>query len=249
VVRIRVAELGKAFGGRWVLSGVSFAVEAGETLVVLGPSGGGKSTLLRCVAGLLPFEAGWVQVDRRVLRGGERVCRVWGGELGFIFQDFALFPHKRAWENVALAPRVVRRLPAKQARELAFSLLAKVGMAERAEAFPRELSGGERQRVAIARALAMEPSALLGDEITSALDPERKWEVVETLAKLKAEGLTMLLVTHEVALARRLADRVLLLAEGKVVEEGSPGELLDSPRTPELQRFLARAWEPTASGV
>jgi len=245
MVRIRVAELGKAYGERWVLSGVSFTVEAGETLVVLGPSGGGKSTLLRCVAGLLPFEAGWVQVNRRVMRGGEPVRGIGAGELGFIFQDFALFPHKRAWENVALAPRVVRRMPAKEARELAFSLLAKVGMAERAEAFPKELSGGERQRVAIARALAMEPSALLGDEITSALDPERKWEVVETLTKLKAEGLTMLLVTHELALAGRLADRVLLLVDGRVVEEGSPQEVLHSPRTEAFARFLARAWEPS----
>lgn len=240
MVRIRVSGLAKSFAGKAVLGPVSFHLEAGETLVILGPSGSGKSTLLRCVAGLCDFDAGEVQVNEHVFYSGRR-ARVGGvSRLGFIFQDFALFPHKQAWENVALAPQVVHKLPKEQAREQALSLLAKVGLAHRASAYPAELSGGERQRVAIARALAVGPGALLGDEVTSALDPELRWEVVETLRKLKEEGMTMLLVTHEVGLARRLADRVLLLVEGRVLEQGKPGEVLDNPQSSRAKQFLSK---------
>lgn len=243
MVRILVRGLSKFFASRAVLEDVSLTVEPGETLVVLGPSGAGKSTLLRCVAGLSPFDGGEVQVNSWILRPGAQGLSAGAAlrqRVGFIFQDFGLFPHKRAWENVALAPRLVRKLEAETAREQALELLAKVGLAARAEAYPHQLSGGEKQRVAIARALAMAPAALLGDEITSSLDPELKWEVVETLLRLKAEGLTLLLVTHEVGLARQVADRVLLLVEGKVVEEGPTQTLLSRPRTPRGQQFLSR---------
>lgn len=240
---IAVRGLRKRFGDRTVLDDVWLSVAAGETVVVLGPSGAGKSTLLRCVAGLLPFDAGEVEVDALTLRpgvgGGGQALAV-RPRLGFVFQDFGLFPHKRAWENVALAPRLVRGLPALQARDLAMQLLAKVGLEKRADAFPAELSGGEKQRVAIARALAMAPLALLGDEITSSLDPELKWEVAETLVALKKEGLTVLLVTHEVALARHVGDRVVLLVEGRVVEEGPAATVLSQPLTLRGQQFLSR---------
>lgn len=243
MVRILVRRLRKSFAARAVLDDVSLTVEPGETLVVLGPSGAGKSTLLRCVAGLAPFDAGEVQVNSWVLRPGVEglaAGQALRKQVGFVFQDFGLFPHKRAWENVALAPRLVRKLDATSARAQAFELLAKVGLAARAEAYPHQLSGGEKQRVAIARALAMAPAALLGDEITSSLDPELKWEVVETLLRLKAEGLTLLLVTHEVGLARQVADRVALLVEGRVVEEGPPATVLAAPKTARAQQFLSR---------
>ncbi len=242
MVRILVRGLSKVFAAGAALEGVSLTVEPGETVVVLGPSGAGKSTLLRCVAGLVPFEAGEVQVNSWVLRPGLEglaAGRALRKQVGFVFQDFGLFPHKRAWENVALAPRLVRKLDAATARDQAFQLLAKVGLAGRAEAYPQQLSGGEKQRVAIARALAMAPAALLGDEITSSLDPELKWEVVETLLRLKAEGITLLLVTHEVGLARQVADRVVLLVDGRVVEEG-PTAVLSAPKTVRAQQFLSR---------
>lgn len=243
MVRIAVRGLGKAFAGRVVLEDVWLTVAPGETLVVLGPSGAGKSTLLRCVAGLVPFDAGEVQVNSWVLRPGPRGLAASAAlrqRVGFIFQDFGLFPHKRAWENVALAPRLVRGLDREAARQQAMELLGKVGLASRAEAYPHQLSGGEKQRVAIARALAVAPAALLGDEITSSLDPELKWEVVETLLGLKQEGLTLLLVTHEVGLARHVADRVVLLVDGRVVEEGPTARLLERPETPRARQFLAR---------
>ncbi|MCX7895570.1 MAG: ATP-binding cassette domain-containing protein [Thermoanaerobaculum sp.] len=243
MVRIGIDHLCKKFSGRPVLEGVRLEVNSGETVVVLGPSGAGKSTLLRCVVGLCPFDDGEIHVNSWVLRPGPQglgQAPQIRQRVGFIFQDFALFPHKRAWENVALAPRLVHGLGPREAWEQAMELLGKVGLRSRAEAYPHQLSGGEKQRVAIARALALAPQALLGDEITSALDPELKWEVVETLLRLKGEGLSLLLVTHEVGLARKVADRVVLLADGKVVEEGSPGDVLDRPQSLRGQQFLAR---------
>lgn len=243
MVHIAVRGLGKAFSGRTVLEDVWLTVAPGETVVVLGPSGAGKSTLLRCIAGLAPFDAGEVQVNSWVLKPGVEAHGAGTAlrqRVGFIFQDFGLFPHKRAWENVALAPRLVRGMARESARRQALELLGKVGLASRAEAYPHQLSGGEKQRVAIARALALAPSALLGDEITSALDPELKWEVVETLLRLKQEGLTLLLVTHEVGLARQVADRVVLLVEGRVVEEGPTRQVLEEPVTPRARQFLSR---------
>lgn len=240
---IRIQGLVKRFEDRVVLGGIDLRIGQGETLAILGPSGSGKSTLLRCMNALTPFDAGEVRVGDIVLRPG-KVSRDLATQvrrqLGMVFQEFALFPHLRAIDNVALGPRLVLGLSQHQARERALQLLRRVGLEYRAKAFPAQLSGGEKQRVAIARALAMEPKGLLCDEITSALDPELKWEVLEVLADLKREGLTLIVVTHEVGFARRVADRVCILADGRILEEGPPAQVLAHPQIPRVQQFLAR---------
>jgi len=240
---IQIRGLVKRYGERTVLDGLDLTVHQGETLAILGPSGSGKSTLLRCLNALTSFDAGEVRVGEIVLRAGQadqQLALQIRRQLGMVFQEFALFPHLRALDNVAIGPRLVLGWPKNQARVLARKLLARVGLEHRAEAFPAQLSGGEKQRVAIARALAIGPKGLLCDEITSALDPELKWEVLEVLADLKREGLTLVVVTHEVGFARRVADRVCILADGRILEEGPPGEVLYQPRTPRAQKFLAR---------
>ncbi|HLN30805.1 MAG TPA: amino acid ABC transporter ATP-binding protein [Gemmataceae bacterium] len=245
-MQINVANLTKRFGDRLVLDGVSLTVNAGETVALIGPSGGGKSTLLRCLNGLTTIDGGEIQIGRHVLRStaasrgngndSQQVCRL----LGMIFQDFQLFPHFTALENVMEAPVHVLKLSKSAARERGLSLLKRVGLGDRADAYPRQLSGGQKQRVAIARALAMEPRGLLCDEITSSLDPELKNEVLEVLEDLKREGMTLVMVTHEIGFARRAADRVIVLAEGKIVEEGPPSQVIDRPQTPRTQLFLRR---------
>jgi ABC-type polar amino acid transport system ATPase subunit len=230
----------KRFGDRTILNDVSLEIGAGETVALVGPSGGGKSTLLRCINGLTPFEAGEIRVGEDVLPAGgnaEVAARV-RRKFGMIFQDFQLFPHLSAIENVMEAPVQVLKRPAAEAREQGLKLLARVGLAERADFYPRQLSGGQKQRVAIARALAMEPRGLLCDEITSALDPELKYEVLDTLIQLKSEGLTLIVVTHEIGFARKAADRVAVLAEGRVIEHGPPSEVLENPQVERTQRFL-----------
>ncbi|MFM7073127.1 MAG: amino acid ABC transporter ATP-binding protein [Planctomycetota bacterium] len=231
----------KRYGGRLVLDGVSMAIGQGETVALVGPSGGGKSTLLRCINGLCPFDSGEIRV------GGHRLTPAAGSPMataavrrlyGMIFQDFQLFPHMTALQNVMEAPRQVLRKPLDECRRQAIDLLERVGLAERLHDYPRQLSGGQRQRVAIARALAMSPSGLLCDEITSALDPELKSEVLSALGELKRVGLTLILVTHEIHFARRAADRVFFLADGQIVEQGPASEVLDTPRTPRAQQFL-----------
>lgn len=238
--QVVLTNVSKRFGERTILQDVSLEVEGGETVALIGPSGGGKSTLLRCINGLTMFDRGEIRVGPDVLSPGgdpdaaSRVRR----KFGMIFQDFQLFPHLTALENVMEAPMQVLRRSKHEARELALQLLHRVGLADRAGLHPRQLSGGQKQRVAIARALAMEPRGLLCDEITSALDPELKSEVLDTLAELKAEGLTLLVVTHEIGFARRAADRVAVLAEGRVIEYGPPEQVLDRPQTERTQRFL-----------
>ncbi len=243
---LEIMSVGKQFAGRPVLRGLSFTVAAGETVALIGPSGGGKSTLLRCINGLAPFDAGEVRVGslrlgpqpspRAALRAAREVRR----DVGLVFQDFQLFPHLRAWENVAAGPAAVRREPLERARQQSLTLLDRVGLADRFEHYPRQLSGGQQQRVAIARALALEPRALLCDEITSALDPELKGEVLAVLEDLRSDGLTLLMVTHEIGFARRAADRVLMLADGQVVEAGPAAQVIDTPREDRTRRFLAR---------
>ncbi len=242
---IEVEGLVKRFGGRTVLDGVSLSIAPGQTVALIGPSGGGKSTLLRCVNGLASFDAGRVRVGPYVLHAGagrshaaeaRNVRRL----VGMIFQDFQLFPHLTALGNVIEAPRRVLGLPYEQARRQGMELLERVGLADRADAYPRELSGGQQQRVAIARAMAMRPRALLCDEITSALDPELKGEVLSVLADLKLDGLTLVLVTHEIGFARRSADRVVVLVDGTIVEDGPPCQVVDNPQTARTQRFLSR---------
>ncbi|MCS7014622.1 MAG: amino acid ABC transporter ATP-binding protein [Gemmatales bacterium] len=240
---IEIRGLVKRLGGRTILNGIELTIEQGETLAVLGPSGSGKSTLLRCLNALTAFDAGQIRVGDIVLRPGKvprDVAIQVRRQLGMVFQDFALFPHLRAIDNVALGPRLVLGLTKEQARQRGVQLLKRVGLQHRAEAFPAQLSGGEKQRVAIARALAMEPKGLLCDEITSALDPELKWEVLSVLADLKKDGLTMVVVTHEVGFARRVADRVCILSDGQILEVGLPQQVLENPKTARVQQFLAR---------
>lgn len=239
---IEIENLTKRFAGRSVLDGVSLNIAPGQIIALIGPSGGGKSTLLRCVNGLQSFDLGRIRVgDQTLLPGqnGEAVAAI-RRRLGMIFQDFQLFPHFTAIENVVEAPLRVLGKKRDEAYADASALLAKVGLAERKDHYPRQLSGGQKQRVAIARALAMKPQGLLCDEITSALDPELKYEVLETLMSLRNEGMTLVMVTHEIGFARRAADHVAILADGKIIEEGPPAQVLDKPSTTRAQRFLSQ---------
>ncbi|MBI1830282.1 MAG: amino acid ABC transporter ATP-binding protein [Planctomycetes bacterium] len=241
---IVIRNITKRFGDRTILDNISLTIPPGETLALLGPSGGGKSTLLRCLNGLAPFDAGEIQIGPHRLapdaqtRAGElqEVRR----SFGMIFQDFQLFPHLSVRDNIVEAPTRVLGLSSSEAQERATRLLERVGMAEHAHAFPQQLSGGQKQRVAIARALAMEPVGLLCDEITSALDPELKNEVLGVLEDLKLDGLTLILVTHEIGFARRAADRVVMLCDGRILEEGTPADVLDHPKTERMALFLRR---------
>jgi polar amino acid transport system ATP-binding protein len=245
-LHITLTNVTKKFGDRLVLNEVCLAVNPGETVALIGPSGGGKSTLLRCLNGLASFNTGEIRVGSHVLRPAG-TAQVNGNTVqqlrrlfGMVFQDFQLFPHLTALQNVMEAPLQVLGLARAQARARARELLDRVGLGDRADFYPRQLSGGQKQRVAIARALAMEPRGLLCDEITSALDPELKNEVLAVLADLKQDGMTLLMVTHEIGFARRAADRVAVLAEGRVIEAGPPSQVIDNPQTPRTRQFLSR---------
>ncbi len=242
-MHVEISHVTKRFGDRTVLDDISLRIEAGQTVALIGPSGAGKSTLLRSINGLNTFDAGAIRVGDHVLQpnrnnqsglGARQVRRVFG----MIFQDFQLFPHLTALQNIMEAPRAVLKMTKTAAQDRALRLLARVGLEDRAQAYPSELSGGQKQRVAIARAMAMEPRGLLCDEITSALDPELKNEVLVVLESLKREGLTLILVTHEIGFARRAADRVVVLAGGKIVEDGPPQQVIDNPQAPRTQQFL-----------
>lgn len=242
---IHIDNVSLSYGLRRILDGVSAEVVAGQTVALLGPSGGGKSSLLRCINGLNHFHGGRIRVGPHTLEGNgqpsPRETRSAVHRLaGMIFQDFQLFPHLTALGNVIEAPVHVLGKSRDAASEHGFELLKRVGLAERADYYPRQLSGGQKQRVAIARALAMSPQVLLCDEITSALDPELKVEVLETLEDLQSSGLTLMMVTHEIGFARRAADQVLILADGKIVERGTPAEVLDTPRTERTKQFLSQ---------
>jgi len=245
-VAIAIDGLRKGYGDHAVLDGLCLTVPAGACVALIGPSGGGKSTLLRCLNGLTPFEAGRVQVGPHALGAGaiaganRDAARRIRLLVGMIFQDFQLFPHLTALGNIMEAPlRVLGRTRA-DARADGLRLLARVGLGERADAWPRQLSGGQKQRVAIARALAVSPRGLLCDEITSALDPELKGEVLEVLEDLRRDGITLVVVTHEIGFARRAADRVLVLDRGAIIEDGPPAEVLGNPRTERTRQFLSR---------
>jgi polar amino acid transport system ATP-binding protein len=240
---ISLTGIGKRFGTRQVLDGVNLSVAAGETVALIGPSGGGKSTLLRCVNGLATFDTGAVRVGPHQLtpgRANDARARPVRRLIGMIFQDFQLFRHLTALENVMEAPVQVLKLSRAEAAERGRKLLTRVGLGDRADAYPRQLSGGQQQRVAIARALAMEPRGLLCDEITSALDPELKHEVLKVLEDLRRDGLSLVVVTHEIGFARRAADRVVVLAGGKIIEEGPPAQVLDQPQSPRTRQFLSQ---------
>jgi ABC-type polar amino acid transport system ATPase subunit len=242
---IALRNLTKRYGSRLVLDRIDLDVTGGQTVALIGPSGGGKSTLLRCVNGLTPFQEGEVRVGKHSLRpeqvrnNGPAVQQM-RRLFGMVFQDFQLFPHLTALQNIIEAPVHVLRQPRAEAEARARQLLQRVGLAGHADHHPRQLSGGQKQRVAIARALAMQPRGLLCDEITSALDPELKGEVLDVLEDLKRDGLTLLVVTHEIGFARRAADRVLVLADGKIIEDGDPVQVLDHPHTDRAKAFLSR---------
>jgi polar amino acid transport system ATP-binding protein len=244
---ITVSHLEKRFGDHRVLQGVSLKVDAGEVVCLIGPSGSGKSTVLRCINGLESYEGGEVRAfGERVDRHGKNIHRL-RSRMGMVFQRFNLFPHRTVLQNVMEGPVYVLRQSPAQAREEAMALLAKVGLAEKAQAWPAQLSGGQQQRVAIARALAMKPEAMLFDEPTSALDPELVGDVLAVMRALADEGMTMIVVTHEMGFAREVADRVCFLHSGSIVEEGPAAQVLGAPCQPRTQDFLRRVLHPSTA--
>ncbi len=236
---VRITALRKSYGDNEVLKGIDLDVMRGEVIALIGKSGSGKSTLLRCINGLEQFQDGSLTVaGKPLLHESAMAMRALRQQVGMIFQSFNLFPHLSVGRNVMLAPTLVKQRSDKEAAEQARALLARVGLAEKFDAMPDQLSGGQQQRVAIARALAMEPQVLLCDEITSALDPELVGEVLRVVESLADEGMTLLMVTHEMNFARKVADRVIFMHQGRVHEMGAPAEIFGSPRTAELRQFL-----------
>jgi polar amino acid transport system ATP-binding protein len=239
-VAVEITALRKSYGTNEVLKGIDLTVQAGEVIAIIGKSGSGKSTLLRCVNGLETFQEGALKVDGKpLLHDSALAMRELRQRVGMIFQSFNLFPHLSVGRNVMLAPTLVKKKDAAAATEQAKKLLARVGLAEKFDARPDQLSGGQQQRVAIARALAMEPAVLLCDEITSALDPELVGEVLRVVESLADEGMTLLMVTHEMSFARKVSDRVIFMHQGRVHEMGPPEQLFSNPQTPELRQFLS----------
>jgi polar amino acid transport system ATP-binding protein len=236
---VELKDVVKRYGQHTVLDGVSLTVEKGEIIAIIGRSGSGKSTMLRCVNGLEPIQGGTVAFDGTVVNDPGTDLRKLRQHVGIVFQSFNLFPHLSVEKNITLAPRVVKHVPNAEARQLAEAVLRKVGLAEKIDAYPDQLSGGQQQRVAIARSLAMSPQVMLFDEITSALDPELVGEVLKVLEEMARDGMTMMLVTHEIGFARKVANRVVFMHEGKIWEEGPAAETLAKPRTPELETFLS----------
>jgi ABC-type polar amino acid transport system ATPase subunit len=221
-----------------VVDRVTLAIDEGESVVFMGPSGAGKSTVLRCLAGLEPLQQGRVIFRDKLLTASHDKPTSTSGQIGMVFQQFNLFPHLTALENVMLAPRRVKKTPLKRAQAEGSELLAKVGLAERKHHYPAELSGGQQQRVAIARALAMQPAVMLFDEPTSALDPEYTREVLDVMKQLSADGMTCVVVTHELGFARSFASRMVFLDAGRIVEEGPADEMFASPKNDRTRRFL-----------
>jgi len=236
--RVRIKDAQKTFGHVEALRGITFDVQAGEVVLVIGPSGSGKSTLLRCVNRLETLTGGEIWVDNDSVTDPHGDIRKIREEVGMVFQDFNLFPHLSALDNITLAPRTVKHVHREQAEPRAKELLARVGLSDKADAYPRQLSGGQQQRVAIARALAMDPKVMLFDEPTSALDPEMIKEVLDVMLDLAKEGMTMLVVSHEMGFARAAADTVVFMDEGRVVETGPPSELFDNAGHERTQKFL-----------
>jgi polar amino acid transport system ATP-binding protein len=238
---VALSKVCKSYGALPVLREVSLSVEKGEVFALLGRSGSGKSTLLRCINGLEPFDSGEITV------AGHKVSRDPGAlaelrkDVGIVFQSYNLFPHLTVERNITLALQLVRKMQKAEMREIAREVLAKVGLSDKAQSYPDHLSGGQQQRAAIARSLAMSPKVMLFDEVTSALDPELTAEVLGVMGDLAKGGMTMLIVTHEMDFARRLADTVVFMHEGKVWEKGPPGDIMQNPKTLEFVKFLGQA--------
>ncbi|MDQ1147550.1 glutamine transport system ATP-binding protein [Bacillus sp. SORGH_AS 510] len=237
---IEVRNLKKSFGSNEVLKDINVTVKPQEVVVVIGPSGSGKSTFLRCLNMLESITGGHVYIEGVDLTDKQTDINKVRTEVGMVFQQFNLFPHKKVIENIMLAPMKVRNVPAEIARKKGLELLRKVGLEDKAEAYPDSLSGGQKQRVAIARALAMEPKIMLFDEPTSALDPEMVGEVLEVMKQLAKEGMTMVVVTHEMGFAKEVGDRVIFMDGGLVVEENIPVDLFENPQEERTKAFLSK---------
>jgi len=237
---VEVSGLNKWFGDAHVLRGLDLTIKEGERVVVLGPSGSGKSTLIRCVNGLEPFQEGAIRVAGADLKGPRAEAETAKRKTGMVFQSFNLFPHLSVLDNCTLAPIQVRKVPRRQAEAEAMALLERVRIAEHARKYPAQLSGGQQQRAAIARALAMQPQIMLFDEPTSALDPEMVGEVLEVMVELARAGMTMVVVTHEMGFARQVADRVVFMDEGEIVEAAAPEDFFTNPREARTREFLSK---------
>jgi len=236
---VELKDVVKRYGNNTVLNGVSLGVEKGEIIAIIGRSGSGKSTMLRCINGLEPIQGGSVAFDGRIVNDPATDLRELRQHVGIVFQSFNLFPHLSVEKNITLAPKVVKGMQQSEARLLAEAVLRKVGLGEKIDAFPDQLSGGQQQRVAIARSLAMQPVLMLFDEITSALDPELVGEVLKVLEEMARDGMTMILVTHEIGFARKVANRVVFMHQGKIWEQGPAAATLGNPNTLELETFLS----------
>ncbi|MCQ2354122.1 MAG: amino acid ABC transporter ATP-binding protein [Clostridia bacterium] len=237
---ISVKDLKKDFHGLSVLKGINVEINKGDVICVIGPSGSGKSTFLRCLNLLEKPTSGQIVFEGEELTGRKVDINRHRRKMGMVFQQFNLFPHMSMLKNLICAPVMLKKIPEEAAKEKAMELLARVGLADRADSYPSQLSGGQKQRVAIVRALCMEPDVMLFDEPTSALDPEMVGEVLDVMKDLAAAGMTMVVVTHEMGFAREVSNRVLFLDEGVIVEEGSPEEIFDSPKSERLRSFLAK---------
>jgi glutamine transport system ATP-binding protein len=237
---IHFIDVHKSFGSKQVLAGINLEIKEREVVVILGPSGSGKSTMLRCVNRLVEIDQGDVIIDGMSLRDPKTNLIKIREEVGMVFQQFNLFPHKTVLENVIMAPIYVRKMKRSEATEVAEALLKKVGIWDQALKFPAQLSGGQQQRVAITRALAMRPKVMLFDEVTSALDPEMIGEVLDVMKQLARESMTMMVVTHEMGFAREVADRVLFIDGGVIVEEGRPADIFSNPREQRTREFLSK---------
>lgn len=236
---VSIEQVHKYYGDHHVLKGIDLKIEPGEVVSIIGRSGSGKSTLLRCLNGLEAYQKGAIIVDNQAVEDDDYKLRILSRSVGMVFQSFNLFPHMTVGENVMLAPKLVLKHSEPECQKQAKALLEKVGLADKFDAYPSNLSGGQQQRVAIARSLAMNPKVLLCDEITSALDPELVGEVLKVLEQLKQEGMTLILVTHEMNFARDVGDRVVFMNQGKVWESGESQAVFSQPKTPELQSFLS----------
>lgn len=228
----------KRFGDTTILDGISFSVKKSEVIVIVGPSGCGKSTLLRCINALEPIQEGSITLDGDVIERNSKTLPLLRQRIGMVFQSYDLFPHLTVLDNILLAPCKVQKRDKEEVKQEAMSLLERVGLKEKAKSYPRELSGGQKQRVAIVRALCMHPEILLFDEVTAALDPEMVREVLDVMLDLAKQGRTMLIVTHEMQFARAIADRIIFLDNGKIVEKATPDEFFDNPKTERAKQFL-----------
>ncbi|MBQ9168251.1 MAG: amino acid ABC transporter ATP-binding protein [Oscillospiraceae bacterium] len=237
-IQLQISGLKKSYGSENVLDGIDLTVHKGEVVVVLGPSGCGKSTLLRCMNGLEPLSEGSVLLDGEpITTGGKKITQL-RQKIGMVFQSYDLFPHRNIMDNITLAPVKVQKRPKAEVERDAEKLLKRVGLWEKRKAYPRELSGGQKQRVAIVRALCMNPEVMLFDEVTAALDPEMVREVLDVMLELADQGMTMVIVTHEMQFARAIADRILFLDNGKIVEESDPEQFFTDPKTQRAKDFL-----------